>query len=220
MKECFDGKPENRIDLFWLFDQTVTLASDEEILSSFEKYFDEKVTLRRFLPMTVLSFEIGDATLLLREFSIVKKFDKDPYSYERKPGHKELKINQRAKFYVSYRETIDFLPNEWKAEAEREKAERIMFRIRLKWLLAMCETYPSCIGMFFKAPYEGIMTIDELRELGRQEWACANKANYDASYCDFAQNFFQEHGHYPTEGDVARLVDEARKETREGKNDT
>ena len=72
MKECFDGKSENRIEVFMLFDQPIRLASDEEIFNSFEKYFGAKVAIRRFLPMTRLGFEVGDAFLSLREFSMVK----------------------------------------------------------------------------------------------------------------------------------------------------
>ena len=72
MTERFDGNPENGIEVFLLFDQPVRLASDEEILSGFERYFDTKVIIRRFLPMTRLGFEVGDAFMSLREFSMVK----------------------------------------------------------------------------------------------------------------------------------------------------
>ena len=115
---------------------------------------------------------------------------------------------------------MGFLPNEWKTEAARDKVEQVMFRVRLRWLIALFETYPTCIGAFFKAPFEGYASVDEIMELGRQEWACANKANYDASYCDFAQIFFRNHGYYPTEGDAAKLVDETQNEIRESKKET
>lgn len=36
MMECFDGNPENRLDLFLLFEEPVRLASDEELLARSE----------------------------------------------------------------------------------------------------------------------------------------------------------------------------------------
>lgn len=176
------------------------------------------MTLTRPGPTSILQFEDESVKLTLRELSMVKPFQKDAWSYERELEPEELRIHEKARFYLSWRESVRFLVDGRFAEHGDLGLEAFLYDARIRWLLALCEAYPGCMGIWAKLPFGVIASPEEVRELGRGILARVYKAEYDPEQGEWAQRFFKENGHYPTEEDAARLVDEAREELRKERN--